>query len=651
MLKRKLVGLLFSLFAIAAIAQDSYDTSILLHEISINSYRFEQFSEGSKQQKIDSSSKANHVASTVAEALNSLTTLYLKSYGVSGNTSISLRGTSTAHTAILWNGINLQDPMNGGTNLELIPLQSIDQIEVQYGGSGALYGSGAIGGAILMQSKAQFQTGLKTAINIGVGSFGSYFGQASIQKGGKKAAASLRVFYRQAENDFPFTNTQQFGHPEMTQANAAVEYFGLSQDNQFLLTENQKINTHLWLQKSTRELPPNMTILVSKQLQTDEALRFSTDYTLSKSKLDFMARIGLLSSKLNYNDSLSGIYAEHLSRSAILETEVNYKTKSNHILNFSIHERIDWGESDNYAKISSRNNLAFLLNYKLWNSSKTLQVSTSIRQEIIDKSLSQPNPTLGLTYKVGEFLQLSGKISRNYRQPTFNDLFWQGGFAQGNPDLLPESAWAQDIGVSFQKTSDDINFSLSLSAFNSYIKELILWSPAKEIWSPVEEIWIPIEGKWTPQNKKEVWSRGIETDIKLGTTTRNVKMNIEIHHSFNPSTLEKKADNETDAILGKQLIYTPKHQAKALLSLQHHLGNLTIEQQYVGKRFTTTDNLSWLDAYPLTNLILSTSIKNKKQKWGFNFRLNNVFNQEYQSMENYALPGRNYQISIHYNFN
>ena len=625
------------LFATAAIAQDSYDTSVLLHEISINSYRFEQFSEGSKHQKIDSTSKANHMSSTVAEALNSLTTLYLKSYGVSGNTSISLRGTSSAHTAILWNGINLQDPLNGGTNLELIPLQAIDEIEVQYGGSGALYGSGAIGGAILMQSKAQFQTGLKTSVNVGMGSFESYFGQASIQKGGKKAAASLRIFYRQAKNDFSFINTEQFGHPEMTETNAAVEYFGITQDSRFLLAENQQINTHLWLQKSTRELPPNMTILVSKQLQTDEGLRFSSDYTLSKSKYDLMARVGLLSSKLIYDDSLSGIYAEHLSRSAILEAEINAKIRTNHVLNFGIHERVDWGESDNYAQISHRNNLAFLLSYKLWNPSKTLEVSTSIRQEIIDESWSQPTPALGFTYELGKHFQLSGKISRNYREPTFNDLFWQGGFAQGNPDLLPESAWAQDIGASFQKTSDKINFSLSLSAFNSYIKELILW--------------IPTEGIWSPVNQKEVWSRGIETDIKLGKTTRNVKMNFEIHYSFNPSTLEKKADNETDAILKKQLIYTPKHQAKALFSLQHSLGSLTIEQLFVGKRYTVTDNTSWLDAYPLTNFIIRSSFKKEKQNLGLSFRLNNVFNQEYQSMENYALPGRNYQISVHYNFN
>lgn len=632
MLKRNLFGLFFGLVAAAAIAQDSFDTTVLLNEISINTYRFEQFSEGSKRQKLDSISKANYSTASVAEALSNLSNIYLKSYGVSGNTSVSLRGTSASHTAILWNGINLQDPLNGGSTIELIPLQAMDELIVQYGGSGALYGSGAIGGAILMQSKPPFSTGFKTDIQLGIGSFSHYSGQASIQKGGKKAATSFRVFYRQAKNDFPFVNTQQFGHPEMRQSNAAFEYFGISQDNRFLLTDNQQINTHIWMQKSDRELPPNMTALVSKQTQTDAALRFSADYSLSKSKFDIMSRVGLLSSKLNFNDSISGIFAEHSSRSAILETEINYRLRSNHLANFGIHDRIDWGESDNYSQRSQRNNLAFLLNYKIWNPTKTFILTASIRQELIDKKWSQATPVVGMSYHLNDDLQISSKIAKSYRIPTFNDLFWFGGFARGNPDLLPESAWSHDFALSYSKSNHHNKLNISISAFNTYVKNLILW--------------IPTEGIWIPRNQKEVWTRGLESDFGFETTIRKSKLKLELHYSYNPSTVEKKAENESDAILKKQLIYTPLQQAKALFSIQNHLGSLTIEQLWVGKRYITADNRSALDAYPLTNLTLNCSYF---QNFGIRFRLNNLFDQDYQSMENYALPGRNYQLSIHYN--
>ncbi|MBN1650729.1 MAG: TonB-dependent receptor [Bacteroidales bacterium] len=632
MLKRSLFGLFFCFAVAAAIAQDSFDTTIFLNEISINTYRFEQFSEGSKRQKIDSLSKSNYANSSVAEALNNLSNIYLKSYGVSGNTSISLRGTSASHTAILWNGINLQDPLNGGSTIELIPLQAMDELIVQYGGSGALYGSGAIGGAILMQSKAPFRTGLKAGIQMGIGSFGHYFGQASLQKGGKKAAASLRVFYRQAKNDFTFTNTAQFGHPEMTLDHAAFQYIGISHDSRLLITDNQQINLHVWLQKSERELPPNMTSLISKQSQSDAALRFSADYSLSKNKVDFMSRVGLLSSKLNFNDSLSGIFAEHLSKSAILETELNYRIRANHLANFGIHDRIDWGKSDNYSQINQRNNLAFLLNYKIWNPRKTITINGSIRQELIEKKWSQATPVLGINYQLSSAIQLSAKVAKTYRIPTFNDLYWYGGFARGNPDLMPESASSQDFALYFSKSDQYNKINISISVFNTYVKDLILW--------------VPIEGIWMPKNQKEVWTRGLESDFGFEKILGKSKIKLDLHYTYNPSTVEKKAENESDAILGKQLIYTPLQQAKALFSIQSPFGSLSIEQILVGKRYTSADNSSELDAYQLTNLVLNCSYF---QHFGIYFRLNNVFDQDYQSMENYVLPGRNYQLSIHYN--
>ncbi len=639
MLKRNLFGLGFYLLISVLYAQDAaFDTSVLLNEISINSYRFEQFADGNKRQEIDSLSQENHIANSLAEALNTLTMLSLKSYGISGNTSISLRGTSASQTAILWNGINLQDPLNGSANLELIPIMAVDKIEVQYGGSGALYGSGAIGGAILLQTKAQFKTGFKTKLNVGFGSFGSYFSQFGIQNGGQKMATSLKLFYRQAKNNFPFVNTQQFGHPATKQTNAAVEFFGLSQDSRFLLTENQQINTHFWFQQSSRELPPNMTSLISQQNQDDRSFRFSGDHLYSRAKIDVMTRLAFLNSKLNYTDSLAAIFAEHLSNSALLESELNYKLHSNQVFNIGVHERLDWGKSENYKQIEKRNKLAFLLSYKMWTLSKRLNLSTSIREELVDRKWSPPTPSLGISYQTTSSLKFSGRISRNFRQPNFNDLFWKGGFAQGNPNLLAETAWSQDLGVLYQYSKDKKKLDLSLSAFNISIKNMILWLPSDQ-------------GIWSPVNKKEVWSRGLESDLKFSQVSYRIHWQFDLHYSYNPSTLRKVAENESESILNKQLTYTPLHQAKALISLKHRLGSISLEQLYISKRFTTSDNSRWLKGYPLSNLIISTSFQKRKQNWGLSFRINNLFDQAYQSMLNYALPGRNYQINIHYKLN
>ncbi|MFH0999872.1 MAG: TonB-dependent receptor [Bacteroidota bacterium] len=637
MLKKVLFGLFCCFLAQGILAQDQIDTSILLKEVNINSYRFNQFTDGNKQQKIDSLLKASYFAASLAEALNGLTTLYLKSYGISGNTGISLRGTGSAHTAVLWNGINLQDPLNGLANLELISLQAIDNVNLQYGGSGALFGSGAIGGAVILQSQAKFETGLKAKLSSGFGSFNSYFGQTSVEWGGKNLATSWHFFYNQAQNDFPFENTQQFGHPKIRQSNAALKYFGTNQDNQFRLADNQKINTHLWVQKTERELPPNMTMLLSKQKQTDEAIRFTADYSLVKTRFDFMVRFAFLNSRLIFNDSLNGIFAEHFSRSFLTEAEFNFKIRINHLLNFGIHNRIDWAKSESFLKNHKLNTLAFLLNYKYVNANKTLKISGSIRHEWIDNKFIQPNPSLGLNYEITKNISLSSKVSRNYRKPTFNDLYWQDGFSRGNSGLLPETSWAEDLAFLYQGQLNKSSFKLSVTAFSIYVKNLIHW--------------IPLEGIWTPLNQKEVWSRGIETDFSFQHPINAGNIKFDFHHVINPSTLKKVAENESEANLNKQLIYTPKHQLKAVFRYQNLHGCISAEQIFVGKRFTISDNSSELAPYHLTNIIIFRNFKMNVQHLGISFRLNNLFNQAYQSMENYALPGRNYQFNIQFKIN
>lgn len=636
MLKRKLFGLFFGLLALNAAAQDAVDTTIMLHEISINSYRFAQFSDGNKQQKIDSVTQRNHQTSTLSEVLSSATTIYLKSYGVSGNTSISLRGATASQTAVLWNGINIQDPLNGGTSLELIPLAAINKIQLQFGGSGALFGSGAIGGAIILESQVPYETGFKADILAGIGSFNNYFGQVSVQQGNKNAAASLHFYYRQGENDFPYTNTALYGHPQMRQTNAALKYTGISQDSRFKTGKNQQLNTHLWIQKSFRELPPNMSNLVSRQSQEDELLRFSSDWSLQKVRTDWMIRLGALHSKLQYTDSISAIYATHKSNSALIESEVNYAIRSGHKLNFGIHERMDWGISENYAQTQQRNSLAFLLSYRHQSVSKKLAYSVSIRQEHTNKKWSPPTPAFGADLFLGKHFRLNGKVSYNYRQPTFNDLFWEDGYAHGNPDLKPESAWAQDLSISYFTKTEKQKLNFSITAFNAYTRDLILW--------------IPIENIWTPTNQKEVWARGLEADFSYSLKRYLHRFSTQIHYSYTPSTIAKVAESESTASLYKQLIYTPLHQARGQIGMELKWMHFFMEQVFVGRRYTTTDNRKWLNEYGLTNLIFEKSITLKKHIWSLRFSANNLFNQSYQSMENYAMPGRNYQLTIHYNF-
>ena len=111
----------------------------------------------------------------LSDVLSPLSNIAINNYGQGGVSVATLRGLGSYHTAILWNGINLQSSMNGGVNLTNIPVNFIDQLAIQYGGNGALFGSGAIGGTIQLSNTLELGKGYSVELSQAYGSFSSYF--------------------------------------------------------------------------------------------------------------------------------------------------------------------------------------------------------------------------------------------------------------------------------------------------------------------------------------------------------------------------------------------------------------------------------------------------------------------------------------------
>jgi Outer membrane cobalamin receptor protein len=86
---------------------------------------------------------------TIAEAISALPGVVISNSGGLGKqTSVFLRGTESNHTQILLNGTKLATNAFGAPQIEHIPLNLIERIELVRGPQSSLYGSGSIGGTI-----------------------------------------------------------------------------------------------------------------------------------------------------------------------------------------------------------------------------------------------------------------------------------------------------------------------------------------------------------------------------------------------------------------------------------------------------------------------------------------------------------------------
>ena len=113
---------------------------------------------------------------TIADVLRNIPGLNLVQQGGPGSvTSVFMRGTSSNHTKVLIDGIDVSDPSNANAAFDFGQLltQDIERIEVLRGPQSGLYGSDAIGGVINVITQSGSGP-MKAAASVEGGSFNSF---------------------------------------------------------------------------------------------------------------------------------------------------------------------------------------------------------------------------------------------------------------------------------------------------------------------------------------------------------------------------------------------------------------------------------------------------------------------------------------------
>jgi vitamin B12 transporter len=144
MLFRFVLFCLVLCFSARTFSQDYFqENPVKLKEVRVVSERLHDYAVGATVVSPDSGMIKLHRNSSLSSLLANTSGLSVKTYGAGGLASVSIRGGSTDHTAVMWNGLNIQSPMNGGVNLSVMPVHFFNNVEVQHGGAGTLFGSGA----------------------------------------------------------------------------------------------------------------------------------------------------------------------------------------------------------------------------------------------------------------------------------------------------------------------------------------------------------------------------------------------------------------------------------------------------------------------------------------------------------------------------
>ena len=141
-------------------------------------------------------------SASLADFIKANNAAYIKEYGRGMNAFLSIRGTSSSHTTIDWNGQNMSLPTMGQADLSHIPLYFFDEMDIHIGGGSALYGDGSIGGTVKLKTGAKWIAGHSGNIALSAGSYGSLFTGATYRYSGKIFETRSSFLFNKARNNY-----------------------------------------------------------------------------------------------------------------------------------------------------------------------------------------------------------------------------------------------------------------------------------------------------------------------------------------------------------------------------------------------------------------------------------------------------------------
>ncbi len=205
-----------------------------------------------------------------------------------------------------------------------------------------------------------------------------------------------------------------------------------------------------------------------------------------------------------------------------------------------------------------------------------LNLNVMLRQDWIDQERIPINPYFGFDFRLinGVDLLLKGNISKNYHQPSLNDLYWQPG---GNPDLLPEEGFGMEGSLEYQLLFSGNQMKTELTIYRSDIDHWIIWIPS-------------YRGYWEPSNISRVLTKGLEFSMGVHGNFRRFHYNISGVYAWTSSVNYGDPVVWGDDAYGKQLVYIPRHSGNFHVNLSYRKYFITYQHNAYSERFTTSSN-------------------------------------------------------------
>ncbi len=654
---RKIFNILCFLFLVNLIFAQKNDTILHVETVTVEVNKlFKKSDAGMKKSVVDSTILASKINNSLSELLAENTPIFIKSYGRGSLTTASFRGTANSHTAVIWNGLSINNPMSGMVDFSLIPMYVIDDVNLQYGAASLSGQSGGIGGAVNIGNVADWSNKKSFKYLKSYGSFASFDDFLALNFGNDKLQIKTRIYKIISENNFTFINrsignidtlTGKITNPLDTNKNANYEKYGLLQEVYYRLNNSNIVSVKYWGQFAGRAIPNAVSFEgfddASFSNQLDEDNKFVADWQCFWGGSKLILKSGYSQKKVKYTSenmvaglgNIPSIYSQSKQKTYLNALQYRYDFSKN----LTVEAKFDYVcqnvisrdsvSKTGYDKVEQKMSFFGAIRKNFYN---RLNLNFTLRKDNLNGNFLPVTPYFGFDFRLlknANFI-LKGNVARNYHSPSLNDLYWQPG---GNINLLAEKGVGGELGLEFQKIILHSLLNIEATTYYSDIDNWIIWLPS-------------FKGYWSPFNIKKVISKGLEVAFSLKGEVKNMRYVINANYAYTSSVNHGEPLNWGDNSCGKQLVYIPLHSGNLFVDLEYKGFFVSWQHNSYSERFTTSSNditrRDWLYPYFMNDIALGKKININNFKISLKLKVYNVFDEVYHSVLYRQMPGRNY---------
>ncbi len=541
---------------------------------------------------------------TLAEVLQVYGGVEITSNGGPGSaSSVFIRGSNSAHTLVLLDGMRLQSATTGTTAFENIPLSQIDRIEIVPGPVSGLYGSDAIGGVIQIFTKSgRYSPGASVAASVG-----SYGTQAA---NGSLSASTGDTSYTLAAGR---TETRGFS---ATKPSVPFDQYNPDADGYRSSSASARLDHRF---RPGQDL--GASLFYSRgdtRFDNGPDTNPHTAQSLSAYSLHSRNRLGdswesLLRVGSTRDDSSTldaGYPGQFRTDQDQALWQNTFRFDSTSVIAGLEYLRQDVASSTEYPVTLRTIRSAFA---GITGDYGPHGIQLNVRRDDNSQFGEPTSGSAGYGYRITPETKLRIAYGKAFHAPSFNDLYYPGF---GNPDLQPEQGRNREVG--FDYTSKSQRFAATY--FDNRISELIVF------------VFDPASGSVLPVNVAKARIRGLELSYNGHWAGTRVKALL---------TLQDPRSQDTGLLLQRR---AKEHGS---VVLERDFGPWTTGAELVASsaRFDSSDESpdSRLHGYGVVNLDV---VRRMGPDWAVELRWNNVTGTGYELARGYNTPGSNVLLTV-----